>query len=724
MQLPANWQSWPQQKKLQFLERLRQRQEELKKQAQSAKVVPIYEALTAAEKARNLIPVEQERLTALLEQETDPVRREFIEYQRDLVAWQLNRAADIAEARRTYIERIKTKDDQQAEKDLCKRDTLHWFRYWAWTIDPRSDSPLNVLPFEPFEFQETSIHWLDNLVFVERRGGVQEKSRDMGATWINVCWALHKWLFVPYFQCLFSSRTEDEVDSRKEPDSIFEKLRFGLRYLPQWMLPGAFNWRTDATFATLANPDNGSVISGGAPVVDLGRGGRYTVAFLDEFASFPHGGNPQYTSLSQSTRSVIVTSTPKGKANRFYQLRSQPQMPVYTFHWEKHPWKDWRWRKGQELSMKPYEIAQEVEIDYEASETGQLLREFDEFIHVITWTEFARFFGEQAYAIKEDGRRTPRLPATWRIGVGQDWGETIGHPCATVWIARPAERDPLSDCLFVYRELIRPEWPNTPQDWEPPTARRIANEIWTLEQPWKERDRVDLRLMSAEAGDVRRIYRREQKAQDLLPLHLHLNFNPWVARNNYGFPQLQQLLEVDFDRSNPFRRYPRGHIEEGQPLPGAAHIYFIVDDDQGALYMNEDKQLRVRGAINERGLARLRAEIPAKRRETDLAGEERRTDKKIFDDALDALRGILSQFGPEVAPLTKAEQVHSLMKERGQVLEPEQLTSMDPAAQAMAIVAQMQAFRKALKDADSGESPVVNFRYQIGDDDDGNSPRF
>jgi len=651
---PPDWRSWPQSKKISLLEEINSRVEAAKlrhaklKAAKGKRATLLAGAIEAAIASRQLIGPEQEKLRKQAAEETDPVRRAYIEWQHDLVEWQLTRAADEAERRKEYLAAIRTPADIEAERRRCQ-DVLHWVKHWAWTLDPRTDSPLAVMPFVPFPIQERAFEWLDWVVFDLRSTGVQEKSRDMGATWINVTWAIHKWLNIDYFQALFSSRTEDEVDSSKKPATIFQKLRFQVEYQPEFLLPRRFDWRRDSSFLILANPENGSVIAGGAPVPDLGRGGRYTVAFPDEFASFPFRGNPQYMSLSQVSRSVVVTSTPKGKGNRFYELTKAPGVPVFRFYWRDHPWKDQRWRDGEPVvhAMKPAEVAQEIEIDYEASETGQLLREFDEITHVITWEEFAAYFGDVAYQLLPDGRRVPRLPAAGRRAMGMDWGTTIGHPTGIAWVWRPAERMGLADSLFVYRTMCDPAWPNTPENWQPPTPRRIATKIVAAEREWQET--IEKRLMSPEKLEERLALKGDPNAPDPLPHYLQLPFEPWVARNSYGFPQLQDLLAIDWEESHPFRRYPAGHRDAGKPLPGRPRIYLISDSAQGALHCPDGPdgtQVLVRQPTDDRGHARLRAEIPEKRRETDTAGDEKREAKKIFDDVLDGLRGVLSQFGP------------------------------------------------------------------------------
>ena len=62
--------------------------------------------------------MEQEQLTVLVEQATNSIERAAREYQRDLIAWQVNRAADVAEKRLLYFEQL---NDTERENALCAK---------------------------------------------------------------------------------------------------------------------------------------------------------------------------------------------------------------------------------------------------------------------------------------------------------------------------------------------------------------------------------------------------------------------------------------------------------------------------------------------------------------------------------------------------------------------------------------------------------------------------
>ena len=39
------------------------------------------------------------------------------------------------------------------EHELCRRDVVHWVKWWVWTQDPRLDSGQKILPLDPFPRQ-------------------------------------------------------------------------------------------------------------------------------------------------------------------------------------------------------------------------------------------------------------------------------------------------------------------------------------------------------------------------------------------------------------------------------------------------------------------------------------------------------------------------------------------------------------------------------------------
>ena len=226
------------------------------------------------------------------------------------------RAHDWARKRLEVVKSCETAYGKEIERKNCKfslEGMLHWFRYWAYTADPRSTAVIFTNCFIPYKFQEDALEWIWNLVFEKHEDGVIAKSRDVGVSWLTCGFAVYCWLFSPKdspFHALFASRKEEYVDARSNMSTLFEKMRFMIARLPQWMLPDGFNHRDHLTFMKIINPATGASILGESSNDQLGRGGRYTVVFFDEHAAFPSGGHSAWTASSESTRSRIAISTP------------------------------------------------------------------------------------------------------------------------------------------------------------------------------------------------------------------------------------------------------------------------------------------------------------------------------------------------------------------------------------------------------------------------------
>ena len=233
---------------------------------------------------------------------------------------------------------------------------------WGMTYDPRVKPA--TIPFKLFPRQREFIDWLyarwDN-----REDGLTEKSRDAGATWLAGAFSAWLWIFHTGQSVGWGSRKEKLVDDVGNMDSIFEKIRFFIDSLPSEFIPYGYNRKTHATYMKISNPVNGSMIAGEAGD-NIGRGGRSSVYFKDESAFYER---PQLieAALSQNSDVKIDISTPNGNGNPFYQKRFGGKIEVFTFHWKDDPRKDEEWYLKQKRNLDPVIVAQEIDIDYDAS---------------------------------------------------------------------------------------------------------------------------------------------------------------------------------------------------------------------------------------------------------------------------------------------------------------------------------------------------------------------
>jgi len=271
--------------------------------------------------------------------------------------------------RTELIEHAATSGDfQNLVMTMCREDICGWFDGFVWTYDPRQD--ISPRPMILYPYQRDVVLDLQAAI----RGGEDrliEKSRDMGATWLVIGVFVHFWTFIADTPFLISSRVEDLVDRRGDPDCLMWKADYLVEGLPAWMRPAY-----SRTFMHLSNRANGSVIDGAA-ANQVGRGGRRKAIMLDEAAQMVRGID---ASTADCTPCRIFVSTPHGVGNEFAEIRRAGTATVITLHWTKHPVKaagkrrlpDGKWTSPwyeYECSRRasPRDIAQELDIDYLAS---------------------------------------------------------------------------------------------------------------------------------------------------------------------------------------------------------------------------------------------------------------------------------------------------------------------------------------------------------------------
>lgn len=242
---------------------------------------------------------------------------------------------------------------------------------WGCTFDPRNiekDLPATI-PFLLFEKQEQWINWVVDH-WKRQKPGLTEKSRDMGMSWLSVALACTMCIFYDGFVFGFGSRKEEYVDKSGSPKSLFWKARRFVSLLPKEFRSG-FDEKSTSTHLKLTFPHTGSVMTGEAGD-NIGRGDRASIYFTDEKAFIPRSEVVD-AALSQTTNCQIDISSVNGMANTFAQKRHSGKVDVFTFHWRDDPRKDEEWYQKQCDELDPVIVAQEIDIDYQASAEGVVI---------------------------------------------------------------------------------------------------------------------------------------------------------------------------------------------------------------------------------------------------------------------------------------------------------------------------------------------------------------
>lgn len=290
----------------------------------------------------------------------------------------------IAEMTRRYYYKAVIEQNElskQAELYKCRTDPVHWFNHWIWTYDPRGMAfglPANI-PFVLRPKQVELVAWLSEREDTQTHGLI-EKSRDEGMSYVVLGFFLHRWLFVEGFAGGVGSRKEELVDKKGDPKTLFHKFRDMFSKMPDWMKPKGFVEKVHDNYMRIINPDNGATLTGEAGD-NIGRGGRTTMYFLDEWA-FVERQEAVDAAISQNTNVHIKGSTPNG-IDRFHQDRFSGRYSVFTMPWRENPDKNWTvkyngkeihpWYEKQLATLDDVVLAQEVDINYSASVEGVLI---------------------------------------------------------------------------------------------------------------------------------------------------------------------------------------------------------------------------------------------------------------------------------------------------------------------------------------------------------------
>lgn len=257
-------------------------------------------------------------------------------------------------------------------KEYYRANPAQFIIDWGVTSDPRNvERGLPALaPFLLFPKQEDWVHWCLER-WKNQEPGLTEKSREVGLSWLTICFAVTMCLFNEGMIIGFGSRKEEYVDKKGDPKSLLWKGRQFIQHLPI-EFRGDWTERKHSPYMRIQFPLTSSVITGESGD-GIGRGARSSLYFVDESAFIPRAELID-ASLSQTTNCRIDISTPCGMNNSFARRRFGGKISVMSIHWTDDPRKDAEWyEKTCRVIDDPVIIAQEIDLDYTASVEGVLI---------------------------------------------------------------------------------------------------------------------------------------------------------------------------------------------------------------------------------------------------------------------------------------------------------------------------------------------------------------
>lgn len=257
----------------------------------------------------------------------------------------------------------------EADRRRAKRDPIFFIEHYLYTYDPRPKAYPHKLKFVLYDFQKEYVLSLIKAID-EGYDIFDEKSRDMGASWLSLAVRLHKWIFDDGYQSLLGSRKEDYVDSGTYK-SLFGKLDYYIRNIEDpLILPEGFDLKKHRTYMKLVNPVNGNVIEGESSNSNFSRAGRYKDILYDELGFWPDA-RASWTAGGDATECRQAVTTPPDQPSYAKVLRFSEQIKVRTYHWSLHPHKDTTWYERQKKRRTQEEILHELDISWEYSNTGR-----------------------------------------------------------------------------------------------------------------------------------------------------------------------------------------------------------------------------------------------------------------------------------------------------------------------------------------------------------------
>jgi len=272
----------------------------------------------------------------------------------------------------------------------------------------------------------------------------------------------------------------------------------------------------------------------------------------------------------------------------------------------------------------PESFLAEYQHDFSAIEEGRVLPEYDENVHVITWSQFANKFNARA------------IPAHWEREIGHDIGFTTGHLSAWTWVACAAQNSGLAGRMFRYRGLTFSEVSIDDQAQKVGAILRHSNEFDLVEKV----NRIKSWQMSHEKLGERKTYKEKYGF-------------PFVACKSGktdGLQQWRHYLRIDRSQPHPFHRDEK--LADGQWRLGAPAWFDIVADDQVQEPRDDD------GLATHRRQTRDWKYAPDR---LSVTGMVETLPFKADEDTCDATRMITARWSLRATEKTHAERVEEAL---------------------------------------------------------------
>ena len=342
-------------------------------------------------------------------------------------------------------------------------------------------------------------------------------------------------------------------------------------------------------------------------------------------------------------------------------------------------WRGWDMTRVQN-EIDTYGLSaflRECQHEVEQAREGLVLPEWDESVHVISWSQFERVFGQRS------------IPRHWAKHAGMDYGQI--HPAPFIGRAVAASNSRMPGCHFWFKLVTHPQstapdemalrliealfpWDEAKQagvntkpirTFDPDLTAKYytGNPASTLDAPRNLAQKLikdQVRALFTAQGWRSFAFSHEQKRVRELFMSAYglpvTGVNPGAEG---GLEEMRRLLKVDYNTPHPFK----------EDVKGYSGVYVIVADDEYDT------------AVTDAGFKLLRDQFPDwVRREEKLTEQGLQDDRpmKVHDDAGNALM-MSYHLKLGITPLTTDEQIERQVHPRFQVTEENESKIDDPA---------------------------------------------
>ncbi len=255
------------------------------------------------------------------------------------------------------------------------RDPGYFIAIWTATFESRGGfgRAKGWQPFIPYPFQVAWVRWFERILDLAEVGdepaiGPNSKARTMGVSNTAMDCVLWAFLFVPNFTTKLVSRKEDLVDSASL-DSLMARITAQFDHkrgqpagnplaLPRWHWPEGFDCGVHKQHLILRNPENGNEINGESTNATTGRGGRATLAIVDEASFIPNLKHVLGSMTETVAAALLISSESVEVGTDFMDIVSEAKQSgdpkLLETDWWMHPHYTARWL---EVQRQKYEDA-------------------------------------------------------------------------------------------------------------------------------------------------------------------------------------------------------------------------------------------------------------------------------------------------------------------------------------------------------------------------------